>query len=302
MTQLKSLTVGAARRAGRAVLGATIDSAALDADLLLCETLSLERNMLDLLERSELDTAQRSRFEALLQRRLDGEPVAYMIRTRSFWTIEVEVSPATLVPRPETELVVERALYHASNLRQPQIADLGTGSGCIALALASELSHARIVATDLSHDALAIAKRNHTLLGLNNIEFLHGEWTSALPAEEFDIIAANPPYIADGDPCLKNKFMRFEPQMALIGGPDGLESIREIVAGAFEHLKPGGTLIIEHGYDQGETVRGLLQAINLTGCQTFRDLAGLERVTEGQKPLSSGLFPNSHANSATTGV
>ncbi len=275
------ITVGQARRAARGLLSAVTETAALDADILLSETLALSRNLLDVLDSTVLAAPDQQRLSALLERRLAGEPIAYITQTKGFWSIEVKVNAATLVPRPETELVVERALFHSAALGRPQIADLGTGSGCIALALAAELDNAQIVATDLSPDALKVAQQNRDMLGLTNVDFFQGNWTRALPPREFDLIVANPPYIADSDPCLKDPAMTFEPAMALRGGDDGLKSIRSILTDVRKSLKTDGWLIIEHGYDQGTAVRQLFGACHLVRCRTFKDLAGLERVTEG---------------------
>ena len=278
-----TVTVGHARQAARSLLSEMTDTAWLDVDVLLCEALEFDRNMLDIFDKTELSASQRARFENYLERRMEGEPVAYITKSKGFWNIEVMVDSSTLVPRPETELVVERALYRCESLHRPAIADLGTGSGCIALALASELPGANIVATDLSPEVLAVAKRNRQILGVDNVSFSCGDWTGALPVREFDVITANPPYIAEDDPCLKDKFMSFEPRTALEGGYDGLDSIRQIVSGIGQFLKPGGWLIIEHGHSQGDAVRQLFGNAQLIDCSTFRDLASLDRVTEGRK-------------------
>ncbi len=277
------VTIGKARRAARGVLGTVSDTAALDADLLLSQALLLERNMLDMLNETELDLVEQQRFEKLLTRRMAGEPIAYITQSKAFWSIEVKVGPSTLVPRPETELVVERAIFHCRHLVGPMIADLGTGTGCIALALATELKDAGVVATDRSADALKIAQQNQQSLGLKSVDFRLGDWLDALPPSEFDIIVANPPYIADKDPCLEDPAMRFEPRLALCGGLDGLDCIRSIVSRARSYLKPGGWLIIEHGYSQGHEVRQLFDVNQFGKFSTFNDLAGLERVTEGQR-------------------
>ncbi len=285
---LQSATsIGNIRRAARAALRPVTDTAAIDTDLLLAAVLSIPRGSLDTLDAIEVNMPQQSAFEQLLARRMAGEPVAYITGSKAFWTLEVQVSTATLVPRPETELVVERALHHVQRRQHPQIADLGTGSGCIALALADELDDAVIVATDRCADALAVAEQNCQTLGFSNVTFRQGDWTQALPAWQFDIIVANPPYIADFDPCLDDRLMGFEPKSALLGGSDGLDAIRRIVTTAQRYLKTGGWLIIEHGYEQGEVVRTLFQNSLFTNCSTAEDLAGLERVTEGQ------LWPNS---------
>ena len=275
-------TIGNARQASRALLNEKTDTAALDADLLLCAALSVNRNLLEVLDSAELGSIPAEDFEHLLQRRLAGEPIAYITKSKAFWTIDLQVSPATLVPRPETELVVERALFHCQSIESPELADLGTGSGCIALAIASEVSAAHLVATDISADALEVAKLNCKALELDNVRFCCGSWTEALPNRRFDIIVSNPPYIASDDQCLADKFMRFEPPVALIGGSDGLESIRSIVSGVRKYLKPGGWLIVEHGSDQGNSVRNLFESNGLKACSTFKDLADLDRVTEGR--------------------
>ena len=276
------VTVGKARRAARKLLSAKSDTAALDADILLSEALAVNRNMLDLLDATELDASEQEQLSELLKRRLAGEPIAYITESKAFWSIEVKVSTATLVPRPETELVVERALFHARANARPVIADLGTGTGCIALALAAELSNAKIVAVDLSVQALDIARQNCASLGLNNVEFLQSDWTDGLPHQNFDIIVANPPYIADNDPCLDDPAMQYEPDIALLGGADGLQSIRTIVTGVQDFLVADSWLIIEHGFDQGASVRQQFEACQLTDCKTYKDLAGLDRVTEGR--------------------
>ncbi len=255
----------------------------MDTDLLLVEALSLNYSTLDILEAVELNLEQEAHFKRLLERRMAGEPIAYITRSKAFWTIEVQVTPQTLVPRPETELVVERTLHHCRSRIRPVIADLGTGSGCIAIALATERAEASIVATDLSADALQVAEQNSKAQKLDNIRFRQGDWVNALPNRQFDIIAANPPYIADDDPCLEDRLMRFEPRLALEGGSDGLEAIRNIVLNAGKHLKLGGWLIVEHGYNQGRAVRRLFRNAQLEECRTFTDLAGLDRVTEGCK-------------------
>ena len=278
---VKVVTVGEARLTARNLLHTTTHTAQLDADIIVSTVLSINRNMLDLMQDIQLDTSQREWFESLLARRIDGEPVAYITETKEFWSLRLRVTPATLVPRPETELVVERVLVHCSGLKSPLIADLGTGSGAIALAVASELSSARIMSTDLSAEALRVAEENYQCLGFHGVQFFHGDWTDALPCRDFDILAANPPYIAENDPCLQDRFMKFEPQLALSGGKDGLAEIRRIISSAADYLKTCGWLVIEHGWDQGDAVRREMKLHGFTEARTFKDLAGLQRVTEG---------------------
>ena len=282
------LTIGEARLAARRVLKSRTETAWLDADLILSAATSLERSHLGLMSEIQLDIKQRGVFESLIARRLAGEPVAYLTQCKEFWSLPLFVNHATLVPRPETELVVDRVLVHASNFNSPVIADLGTGSGAIALAVASELESAVVFATDQCPNALQVAKKNQRRLAFENVEFFCGNWTSALPAVKLNVVAANPPYIQEDDPCLKEPSMRFEPNIALTAGADGLADIRKIIESSCEYLLPGGWLVIEHGYDQAAEVRSLMKENGYLNFRTFRDLAGLDRVTEAQmEPLST---------------
>ena len=225
------------------------------------------------------------RFEALLARRQAGEPVAYLTGTQGFWTLELEVSPATLIPRPETELLVELALARSPVDAGARIADLGTGSGAIGLAIAKERPRAAVIATDASRAALEVARRNATRNRIATVEFREGDWLAPLAGETFDLIASNPPYIADGDPHLGEGDLRFEPPSALSSGADGLDAIRRIVRDAPAHLASGGWLLLEHGWDQGEAVRALLEAAGFMDVETAQDLEGRDRVTLGRKGL-----------------
>ena len=281
MTVDAHLTIGSARHSALKVLDPQIDGAHLDVDILLAEALQVDRHMLPLLQEAEMTLEQQQAFRHFLERRLTGEPVAYITLSKEFWSLKLQVSHDTLVPRPETELVVERVLHLVSDIKRPRIADLGTGSGAIALALASELPNATLVATDASAPALAIARRNRQQLGLGNVEFRTGNWTEALAQQKFDIIVANPPYIASDDPCLNSKFMQHEPAMALIGGDDGLMFIREISAPASQFLNTNGWLVVEHGCHQAQAVQTLFESNGLSHCKTSKDLAELDRVTEG---------------------
>jgi release factor glutamine methyltransferase len=227
-----------------------------------------------------LDDDTAAAFRALVERRRAGEPVAYLVGRRGFWTLDLDVGPATLIPRPETELLVELALARIAP--HAAVADLGTGSGAIALSLASERPGARIVATDASSAALEVARGNAKRLGLDRVEFRHGDWYAALADERFDVIASNPPYIAEGDAHLRRGDLRHEPPSALASGADGLDAIRIIAAGAHRHLQPGGWLLVEHGHDQGDAVRGLFSAAGLHDVSTARDLENRDRVTLGR--------------------
>lgn len=226
-----------------------------------------------------LDAETASRFEALLERRGRGEPVAYLTGRRGFWRLELQVDAATLIPRPETECLVELALERLPIDQSACIADLGTGSGAIALALASERPCAQVIAIDASADALKVACANAAALGIANVAFRHGNWFEPLAGERFDLIASNPPYIAQTDPHLQQGDLRFEPHSALASGADGLDAIREIAGAAPAYLRSGGHLLLEHGWGQGAAVRGLLQAAGFVDIDTVRDLEQRDRVT-----------------------
>lgn len=228
---------------------------------------------------SEADIAQ---FDALVAAREAGQPVAYLTGRRGFWTLDLDVTPATLIPRPETERLVELALERLPP-GPPAVADLGTGSGAIALAIASERPDARVVATDTSGDALDLARRNAQRHGLERVEFRQGDWLAPVAGERFDLIASNPPYIAEGDPHLARGDLVHEPATALASGPDGLDAIRTIAAAAPAHLVDGGWLLLEHGYDQGARVRALLMAAGFVDIRTERDLEARDRVSLGRR-------------------
>lgn len=222
---------------------------------------------------------QADAFERLVQARASGTPVAYLLGRRAFWSLDLVVSPAVLIPRPETELLVELAVERLPRDVACAVADLGTGSGAIALAIAHERPRARVRATDLSADALAVALANARSLGLVNVEFAQGDWCEALGALRFDLIVSNPPYIATDDPHLARGDLRHEPLSALASGADGLDAIRTIVAAAPAHLSPGGWLLIEHGWEQAPQVRELLVRQGWRDAASAHDLAGHERVT-----------------------
>lgn len=256
----------------------------LDAEVLLAHVLERERSHLHAWPERELTPAAAARFEALLRRRAAGEPVAYLIGQREFWSLPLEVTPDTLIPRPETELLVERALARIPADADWTVADLGTGSGAIALALARERPRCRIIAVDRSVAALEVARRNATRLGLEQVEFRAGDWCQPLADVQPALIVSNPPYVASGDPHLTQGDVRFEPRGALQAGPDGLDAIRIIGFQARQCLAPGGRLLLEHGPDQGEAIRRLLQRYGHGEVQTFEDLEGRPRVTEACSP------------------
>jgi release factor glutamine methyltransferase len=253
-----------------------------DAQWLLVHALGKPRSWLYAHGDDVADAALVARFGALVERRIAGEPVAYLTGRRGFWSFDLAVTPATLIPRVETELLVELALARLPQDHDLRIADLGTGSGAIALALAHERPRARVVATDASDATLAVARRNAIALGIDSIEFRRGDWLAPLAGERFDLIASNPPYIASDDPHLGAGDLRHEPETALASGCDGLDAIRVIVRDAPLHLAAGGWLLLEHGLEQGHAVRGLLDGIGFVEVATEHDLEGRDRVTLGR--------------------
>lgn len=256
------------------------DTPRLDAEILLCHLLEKPRSYLYTWPDRVLSYDQLSAYRTLIQRRETGEPVAHITGQREFWSLMLKVTVDTLIPRPETELLVEKALQRLPDA-PCSLADLGTGTGAIALALASERPDCRVTAVDRSEAALAVARENAGQHGLR-VEFLQGSWFEPLAGRRFDLIVSNPPYVCEEDRHLQQGDVRYEPRTALSAGADGLDDIRRIVAAAPEHLHPGGWLLLEHGYDQGHAVRALLNDRGYTGLETFCDLAGKERVTIGQ--------------------
>jgi release factor glutamine methyltransferase len=257
------------------------ESPRLDAELLLAATLNQPRSYLHAWPERMLEPDAAHHFAAWMARRCGGEPVAYILGQREFWSLELEVSSETLIPRPETELLVELALERLPANRPVTVADLGTGSGAIALALALERPQAHIIATDQSLAALIVAQRNARRLNSTHIEFRQGDWCEPLASEYFDLIVANPPYIAVTDSRWRAGALRFEPAMALISGQEGLDALRVIIVDAPDHLKPGGWLLLEHGYDQGEAVPALLRERGFIEVSDHADAAGLSRSSCG---------------------
>jgi release factor glutamine methyltransferase len=226
-----------------------------------------------------LNEAELSAYRALLQRRLAGEPMAHILGEREFFGLNLRVTPATLIPRPETELLVELVLQKLSPHAGLRVLDLGTGSGAIALAIAHARADVEVLTVDASPAALEVARANAQRLGLPNVDFQHSDWFSALSGRRFDLIVSNPPYIAADDEHLSQGDVRFEPLSALASGADGLDDIRRIVAQAGDFLEPGGWLLLEHGYDQAPRVREILQQHDYVRIFSARDLAGIERVS-----------------------
>ncbi|MBT9489536.1 MAG: peptide chain release factor N(5)-glutamine methyltransferase [Rubrivivax sp.] len=248
----------------------------LDAQLLLAHVLQRPRAWLLAHDDEALTPDHIAQYRALCTRRADAEPLAYLTGEREFHGLPLVVGPGVLVPRPETEHLVDWALERLAGLHQPTVADLGTGSGAIALALARACPQAAVTAVERSPLALAIAQANGARLGLA-VQWLAGDWWQPLAGQRFDTVVSNPPYIAAADPHLPA--LRHEPLAALAAGPDGLDDLRAIIAGASAHLQPGGWLLLEHGHDQGAAVRALLEHQGLAHPQTRRDLAGLERCS-----------------------
>ncbi|MDE2262566.1 MAG: peptide chain release factor N(5)-glutamine methyltransferase [Gammaproteobacteria bacterium] len=256
---------------------------ALDAELLLAHALGAGRARLRSHPEEIPGTGAAARFLTLIERRAAGEPVAYILGRKGFWTLELSVTPAVLVPRPETELLVERALaLHPG--AQAKVADLGTGSGAIALSLASARPRWQIVAVDVSAEALAVAQANAAALGLTYVEMLQGDWLAGLRGRAFHLLVSNPPYVAAGDPALSQPELMREPRLALVAAEEGLAALRAIIRDAPGHLEPGGWLLLEHGAAQAAAVAGALVARGFAQVRSHRDLAGCERMTEGQWP------------------
>ncbi len=278
-----AITIGSALADATRQLAPTTDTPRLEAEALLAHVLGTSRAHLFAWPERPLDTPAQARFADLLGRRLCGEPLAYLTGEREFWSLRLQVTPDVLIPRPETELVVELALRLCPRATPQPVADLGTGSGAIALALASEAPAWRITATDCSEAALAIARGNATRLGLANVEFALGDWCAALKRRDYALIVSNPPYIAAGDPHLDQSGLPFEPRAALASGSDGLDALRTLCTTASAYLVDGGWLILEHGASQGPSVRSLLHQHGFVAIATHVDLAGLPRATLGQR-------------------
>jgi len=256
-----------------------------EAQLLLQNVLNVNRAWLLAHEHDTLPSKTNTDFEALLTRRLAGEPVAYILGYREFYGLNLVVTPDTLIPRPDTETLVEAALEKAPADTRCSILDLGTGTGAVALAIAKHRPHAQVMALDASHAALRIAKHNAKQLGLAHVNFTLSHWFSAVEGERFNLIVSNPPYIEQHDPHLSQGDLRFEPMSALASGADGLDDIREIIAHSLIHLLPQGWLMLEHGYNQAQLVADLMAESGLVDINTIQDLGGNDRVTIGKNPL-----------------
>ena len=278
------IVLQSARQALAQQLGLPADEARIEAQLLLRRALGdVPRVWLMTHENDDLPTEQADIFAALLQRRLKGEPVAYILGQREFYGLSFNVNPHVLIPRPDTETLVEAALAKIPQNRSCRVLDMGTGSGIIAIAIAKHRPWAQVVGIDRSPEAVQTARENAAQLHVDNVEFNVSDWFSALQGKQFDLIASNPPYIAAYDPHLSQGDLRFEPLTALASGDNGLADIRQLVAHAPQHLTPGGWLLLEHGYDQASVVAGLLGENGFADIASVADLAGVMRVTMGRK-------------------
>lgn len=266
------------------VLQHSSESARTDAEVLLAFVTMKTRTYLYTHSERMLTEEELQKFHHLVDQRLSGIPIAYLTGIREFWSLPLKISEDTLIPRPETELLVELTLSLLADKPEAQILDLGTGSGAIALALATERPGWQIIACDYSTQALAIAKENATLLGLTNLCFYHSNWFEKInPTIRFDAIVTNPPYIAEKDPHLSAGDVRFEPKLALVGGHSGLEAIKHIIQHSLARLREGGLLLIEHGFDQKSAVRSMLNDYGYQDLQNYHDLQGNDRVSSGRK-------------------
>jgi release factor glutamine methyltransferase len=249
-----------------------------EAEILLQSVLLRDRAYLIAHAQELVDSSKGLAARAWFSRRRSGEPIAYIVGVREFYGLPFRVSSDVLIPRPETELLVELALGRAG--QHARVLELGTGSGAVAIALWSKRPDLKITASDVSQSALEVARRNADAHGAD-IEFIQSNWFEAIGPEPFDLIASNPPYVAESDPHLKQGDLRFEPRLALLGGDDGLACLRAIAAQARYHLRPGGQLLLEHGYDQGQACAALLREVGYAEVSDFRDLAGLPRACAG---------------------
>ena len=265
-----------------ALARATLAIGVLDARALLAHVLQRDAAWLIAHGEEALDADSEHAFRALVSRRAAGEPVAYLIGRREFYGLDFRVTPAVLIPRPETELLVDLVLERVAPAAAANVLDLGTGSGCVAVCVGKHRPRARIIALDMSRSALALAQENAAVHRVDNIEFRLGNWFARLDGLSFDVIAANPPYVAVGDPHLAQGDLRYEPPMALAAGADGLASLRAITEAAPAHLAPGGWLLLEHGHEHALHCRELLAHAGFVEVCSRQDLAGIERVTGGR--------------------
>ena len=278
-----SLTIQSILSADKVALETALNleavTARIEVQCLLQAVLQVNRAYLLTHPERMLNDDEAARHRELFERRMKGEPIAYLLGVREFYGLDFKVTPATLIPRADTELLVELALQHIPP--RAAVLDMGTGSGAIALSIAHERRDAQLVAVDASEAALAVARDNVQRLNIANVRLLHSDWFAQLAGERFDLIVSNPPYIEADDVHLSQGDVRFEPLSALASGRDGLDDIRRILTEAATHLKPNGWLMFEHGYDQAARVRTLMWQAGFANVRSAQDLAGIERVTLG---------------------
>jgi release factor glutamine methyltransferase len=260
------------------LLGSVTDVPQLEAEILLAHILKVKRSYLHTWPDKIIESVEQKNFLELIAKRCQGEPIAYLIGHREFWTLDLMVTPDVLIPRPDTELLVDSVLKNIVN-EEAVVADLGTGSGAIALSLAQARPHWSVYATDMSMSALLVAKDNGKRLGIKNVIFQQGSWCEALPDIKFHAIVSNPPYIAEDDDHLNTGDLRFEPRSALASGSDGLRDITEIIFQVKNYLLPSGMLFLEHGFQQAQSVASIFAKAGYTNITTCQDLSGLDRMT-----------------------
>lgn len=264
------------------------DTARLDVEVLLAHVLNCDKSYLYTWPERELTGQQQQDFNVLIQERQRGVPVAYLVGEREFWSLPLEVSRSSLIPRPETELLVQLTLEMFAPDTEAKIADLGTGTGAVALAIASERADWLVLGCDRSEEIVALAERNRQALGLHNARFVVSNWCTGLPIHDYDLILSNPPYIADDDPHLDQGDVRFEPRSALVSGESGLADITKIAGQAKDYLKPNGYLLLEHGWEQAQAVSDILATAGYSDIQVHKDLAGCDRATQCRWPGGNG--------------
>ncbi len=258
------------------------DSARLDTEILLCSVLKCERTHLYTCPEQNLSSAEINSFNELIGQRNEGHPIAHLIQEKEFWSLGLKVTTDTLIPRPETEVLVEAALNYIPKESSYSVLELGTGTGAISIAIASDRQLANITATDIKESALQVAQLNAKSHQLNNITFEKADWFDIKNINTYDLIVSNPPYISINDPHLRQGDVRFEPESALVSGKEGLDDLGIIIVGAIKHLNTNGWLLLEHGYQQGNAVRQLLKENNFSTISTLKDYSNLDRVSIGQ--------------------
>ena len=274
------VSIGQYLEDGAAILRRVSDSPRLDAELLMGMVLRKPRSFLHAWPEQQLSEQEAARYEALLRRRFSGEPIAYMTGFREFWSMPLRVTPAVLIPRPDTELLVERALLRLPPDEDTRVLDLGTGSGAVSLAIARERPRAQVIGVDISVAALELARSNAELQKIGNVEFRESDWFDAVRGEKFNVVVGNPPYVAEDDPHLSRGDVRFEPRLALDAGETGMNCFRAILDRAHNYIVRQGWLLLEHGPDQHMPLRRLMEAQHYHDITPHKDAAGRDRVTE----------------------